>query len=100
MPPLLRNPLRIALPKLSATSLLTVLVCVHAQALSQAQAPTRPAADAREPITLNFTDAEIEAVARTMASLTGRDIVVDPRVKGTISLTTERPVTPQAAYQH
>jgi len=51
-----------------------------------------------EPITLNFTNAEIEAVARTMATLTGRNVVVDPRVKGTITLTTDKPVTPTQAY--
>ncbi|RYF38388.1 MAG: type II secretion system protein GspD, partial [Comamonadaceae bacterium] len=53
---------------------------------------------ATEPITLNFANAEIEAVARTMAAITGRSIVVDPRVKGTINLATERPVPPQVAY--
>jgi general secretion pathway protein D len=52
----------------------------------------------REPVTLNFANAEIEAVARTMAAITGRNIVVDPRVKGTISLSTERPVPPQTAF--
>jgi general secretion pathway protein D len=51
-----------------------------------------------EPITLNFTNADIEAVARTMATLTGRNVVVDPRVKGVISLTTERAVSPAEAY--
>jgi general secretion pathway protein D len=51
-----------------------------------------------EPITLNFTNADIEAVARTMATLTGRNVVVDPRVKGTITLTTERPVPAAVAY--
>ncbi|MEO7547682.1 MAG: type II secretion system secretin GspD, partial [Ramlibacter sp.] len=51
-----------------------------------------------EPITLNFANAEIEAVARTMAAITGRSIVVDPRVKGTINLATERSVPPQVAY--
>ena len=51
-----------------------------------------------EPITLNFANAEIEAVARTMAAITGRSIVVDPRVKGTINLSTDRAVSPQAAY--
>ena len=53
---------------------------------------------ASEPITLNFVNAEIEAVARTMAAITGRNIVVDPRVKGTINLSTDRPVSPAAAY--
>jgi general secretion pathway protein D len=51
-----------------------------------------------QPITLNFNNADIEAVARTMATLTGRNVVVDPRVKGTITLTTERPIAPAAAY--
>jgi general secretion pathway protein D len=53
---------------------------------------------ASEPVTLNFANAEIEAVARTMAAITGRNIVVDPRVKGTITLATERPVPPQQAF--
>src|SRR4051812_4828920 len=51
-----------------------------------------------EPITLNFQNAEIEAVARTMAAITGRNIVVDPRVKGTITLSTDRPVPPATAF--
>ncbi|OYT91155.1 MAG: type II secretion system protein GspD [Burkholderiales bacterium PBB3] len=61
-------------------------------------ASTPPVVKRGEPITLNFTNADIEAVARTMATLTGRNVVVDPRVKGTITLTTERPVSPAAAY--
>jgi general secretion pathway protein D len=30
--------------------------------------------------------------------LTGRNVVVDPRVKGTITLTTDKPVSPAQAY--
>ena len=52
-----------------------------------------------EPVTLNFVNAEIEAVARTMATITGRNVVVDPRVKGQLSLVTEHPVPPAAAFQ-
>ncbi len=51
-----------------------------------------------EPITLNFVNAEIDAVARTMATITGRNVVVDPRVKGLMTLTTERAVMPAVAY--
>src|SRR5215204_1627740 len=51
-----------------------------------------------EPITLNFVNADIEAVARTMAAITGRNIVVDPRVKGTMTLSTEQPVPPSTAF--
>lgn len=56
------------------------------------------AQDSREPVTLNFSNADIEAVARTMAAITGRAIVVDPRVKGTMSLATEQPVKPSVAF--
>ena len=52
---------------------------------------------APEPVTLNFVGAEIEAVARTMATITGRNVVVDPRVKGTVNLQTDRPVAPTVA---
>ncbi|MEN9376057.1 MAG: hypothetical protein RL710_1214, partial [Pseudomonadota bacterium] len=45
-----------------------------------------------EPVTLNFSNADIEAVARAMAGITGYNVVVDPRVKGTITLVTEKPV--------
>ena len=54
---------------------------------------------ASEPVTLNFANAEIEAVARTMATITGRNVVVDPRVKGQITLVTENAVLPAAAFQ-
>ncbi|SDY31501.1 general secretion pathway protein D [Variovorax sp. YR266] len=50
------------------------------------------------PITLNFSNADIEAVARTMAVVTGRNVVVDPRVKGTMDLVTDRAVQPAAAF--
>ena len=63
-----------------------------------AQPAPAPVVKRGEPITLNFTNADIEAVARTMAALTGRNVVVDPRVKGTITLTTDRPVSAAVAY--
>ena len=49
-------------------------------------------------ITLNFVNAEIESVARTLATLSNRNVVVDPRVKGTINLSTEQAVSAQEAW--
>jgi general secretion pathway protein D len=66
--------------------------------LAASAAGTAEAQRSREPITLNFVNADIEAVARTMAAITGRSIVVDPRVKGTINLSTDKPVAPSVAY--
>ncbi|MCJ7800178.1 MAG: type II secretion system protein GspD, partial [Polaromonas sp.] len=60
-------------------------------------AVTQTSARAAEPVTLNFNNAEIDAVARTLATITGRNVVVDPRVKGTLTLVTDRPVSRAAA---
>ncbi|WP_405023332.1 type II secretion system secretin GspD [Limnohabitans sp.] len=65
--------------------------------LSHAAPPAKKAASS-EPITLNFVNAEIESVARTLATLSNRNLVVDPRVKGTINLTTELPVSANEAW--
>ncbi len=64
---------------------------------SFAQVPVASVAKRGEPITLNFSNAEIDAVARTMATISGANVVVDPRVKGTITLVTEKPVSPTVA---
>ncbi|MDO5654462.1 MAG: type II secretion system secretin GspD, partial [Brachymonas sp.] len=50
-----------------------------------------------QPITLNFANADIEAVARTMAVITGRNVVMDSRVRGTVTLQSEQPISPQQA---
>ncbi|HSV36198.1 MAG TPA: type II secretion system secretin GspD [Ramlibacter sp.] len=75
-----------------------LLVYAVASALAAGTPGLSLAQRSREPVTLNFVNAEIEAVARTMAAITGRNIVVDPRVKGTINLSTDRPVSPTVAY--
>ncbi len=74
-------------------------------AAGQAAAPVKPAPKpkaakprASEQVTLDFANADIEAVARTIATITGRSVVVDPRVKGTVNLSSDRPVSPQVAF--
>ena len=83
------------LTRLSQLALCACLAC--ASAVPQAQTAT--SVRSGEPVTLNFAGAEIEAVARTMATITGRNVVVDPRVKGQLNLVTERPVAPAVAFQ-
>ena len=79
----------------------------HAQAQTQTQTqtpkPTKKSnasgKQAPEPVTLNFNNAEIDAVAKTLATLSGHNVVVDPRVKGTINLTSNVPVAPSQALR-
>ena len=64
---------------------------------SAASAASAPAPKRGDFITLNFNAADIEAVARTLGLVAGMNVVVDPRVKGTITLVSEKPVSPQVA---
>lgn len=80
---------RVALHTIAASA---VLACASGPVLAQANNRT-------EPVTLNFAGADIEAVARTMATITGRNVVVDPRVKGTLTLVSEQPIAPAQAFQ-
>jgi general secretion pathway protein D len=57
-----------------------------------------PAKTRSEPITLNFVNAEIEGVARAMSAILNQQFVVDPRVKGTMTLYSETPLSPRDAY--
>jgi general secretion pathway protein D len=68
------------------------------QAPAQAQRAAREAA-AGERVVLNFVNADLEAVVRAIGQYTGRTFVIDPRVKGTLTLVTERPVTRQQAFE-
>ena len=69
-----------------------------AVALVLAGAATFPARAADDPVTLNFVNADIEAVIRAVAEITGRNFIVDPRVKGTINIVSARPVAKSLVY--
>ena len=90
---------KLVLPSLLAT-LCVAMSTAHAADKRKPPAVVndKPKAAAEKPITLNFVNADIEAVARTLAGLTKRSLVVDPRVKGTLSLTTEQPVPASVAW--
>src|SRR5262245_31526429 len=53
---------------------------------------------AEEPVMLNFVNADIEAVANAIGQMSGRNFLIDPRVKGTVNIVSSRPVPPSAAY--
>jgi general secretion pathway protein D len=51
-----------------------------------------------EKISLNFVNADIEEVVRAVSRITGRNFLVDPRVKGTINIVSSTPVPAALAY--
>src|SRR5712692_8915475 len=70
---------------LAAAALATLLLAVSARA-------------ADEPVTLNFVNADIEAVVKAVAEMTGRNFVLDPRVKGVVNIVSARPVPVSLVY--
>ncbi|MFL6879445.1 type II secretion system secretin GspD [Pseudomonas marginalis] len=65
----------------------------------QAPAPVKarnPLGD--QPVQLNFVDADIQAVVRALSRATGQQFLVDPRVKGKLTLVSEGQVPAHQAY--
>ena len=52
----------------------------------------------RAPVTVNFVNADVEAVTRAFAAMIDRAIVIDPRVKGSITVYSEQPQSIREAY--
>ena len=75
-----------------------VTAVVVALAILMATA-VRPAfAQAADTVTLNFVNAEIDAVVKAVAEITGKNFIVDPRVKGTVNIVSARPVPKSLVY--
>jgi general secretion pathway protein D len=68
------------------------------QGITNAPAGHSPALKSRTPVTLNFVNADIEAVSRAIGAMLDRQMLVDPRVKGTITLQSEQPMSIREAY--
>jgi general secretion pathway protein D len=51
-------------------------------------------------VTLNFVNADIEAVSRAIGAMLNRDILVDPRVKGNITVYNDKPQPLGEAYRN
>lgn len=52
----------------------------------------------KDQLVLNFANAELEAVVRTVGELVGKTFIVDPRIKATLTLQSDTPVTRAQAY--
>lgn len=63
---------------------------------STSPAPTTPVLD--KTVTLNFVDADIEGVVKAMAQITGKNFVIDPRVKGTVNIISAQPIARDDVY--
>jgi general secretion pathway protein D len=51
-----------------------------------------------ELVTLNFVNADIDAVVKAVSDITGRNFVLDPKIKGTVNIISARPVPKSLVY--
>ncbi|HYN60274.1 MAG TPA: secretin N-terminal domain-containing protein, partial [Rubrivivax sp.] len=96
--------------RLDCALLAGLLACgqpLHAQTAAEPAARARaagaaaghsPALKSRAPVTVNFVNADVEAVTRAMATMIERQIALDPRVKGTLTLYSDQPLSVREAY--
>ena len=52
-----------------------------------------------ESVTLNLKGADINAVIGTVAEITGKNFIIDPRVKGKVTVISSRPMDEKEVYQ-
>jgi general secretion pathway protein D len=52
-----------------------------------------------EKITVNFVNADIQSVIKTVGQHTGKNFILDPRVTGTVNIVSDKPVSKDILYQ-
>ncbi|QEL56570.1 type II secretion system secretin GspD [Chromobacterium paludis] len=50
-------------------------------------------------VMLNFVNADIETVVKAIGEISGKNFLIDPRVKGTVNIVSSRPVPRALSYQ-
>lgn len=50
-------------------------------------------------VTLNFVNADIEGVVKAVSEITGKNFVLDPRVKGAVNIVSARPMARALVYE-
>ena len=63
--------------------------------LGGGQAEARAADDQ---VTLNFVNSDIESTIKAVGVITGKNFVIDPKVKGTINIVSNQPVARSLIY--
>jgi len=53
---------------------------------------------AAEEVTLNFADADLVAVINSVSQITGKNFIIDPRVKGRVTVVSSKPLNEEEVY--
>ena len=82
-------------------ALLGVTALAHAQPPAPGTAPGQATqlSQPQQRITPNFKDADITQIAEAVAAATGKNFIMDPRVRAQVTMLSATPMTPDAFYQ-
>lgn len=78
-------------------SLFVLSVGVYAQTAEELQKQTQEQKKTGK-VYLNFQNADISAIAKFMSELTGKNIVLDPNVKGSLTISSAKPMSIREAW--
>ncbi len=67
--------------------------------LGSAPVPVIAQASTEETITLNLKDADIVEVVALVSEVTGRNFIIDPRLRARVTVISAQPLTPEALYE-
>ncbi|HEX2791568.1 MAG TPA: type II secretion system secretin GspD [Steroidobacteraceae bacterium] len=97
-PPIVRAPRR---PRQLAIAI--AALALSALAAGQQQGAPRPGAPGQQPntqrITPNFKDADITQIIEAVSMATGKNFIIDPRVRAQVTMLSSTPMTPDQFYQ-
>ncbi len=78
---------------------MTVLRSVAVCALAVLMAASLALAQTAQRITPNFKDADITQIAEAVSAATGKNFIIDPRVRAQVTMLSSTPMTPAAFYE-
>ncbi len=86
---------RLGAPLLSVFLLIPTLL----SAQETPETGIKPADDGSRGVTLNLKNADIQAFITAVSELTGKNFIIDPRVKGQVTVVSSAPTDPDALYE-
>ena len=82
---------------------LSIINFTYAATPSSASQPASTTANTSstsdDKVVLNFENADIQSVIKAISKLSGKNFVIDPRVKGTVNIVSEKPVSKAESYK-
>jgi len=84
------------LTRIGCSAARTALACAVALVIGTAMAAD---AESTQRITPNFKDADITQIAEAVSAATGKNFIIDPRVRAQVTMLSSTPMSPDAFYQ-